>query len=538
MTHSYSEPIFIGAGGSDIAVTAQMAGSKAAMLWRMDQLGLAVPPAFVMPSSLCASVNSGTESALRMLDQGLRHGVAYLEKTTGRRFGDGRQPLLVSVRSGAERSMPGMLETILDVGLNHEMVHGLIRLTGNPRLAWDSFRRFIQSYSEVVGETALPDLDQRLSEMMREEGAASEAELDCEALERLAKDFRELSAQALGAPIPEDPMEQLAAAARAVYRSWESPKAREYRRLNGLEGLQGTAVTVQAMVFGNAGGHSGAGVAFSRNPATGANEFYVDFLFDAQGEDVVSGRRTPGDATLLKASLPAVAEDLSIAAHKLEKEFRDVQDIEFTVEEGKLYFLQTRPAKRTPLAAVRFAVAFVHEGLINPNTALARLAEIDLDHLGRLRFTDASTPVATAISASPGVASGRVAFDSARVKALAAQGDPVILVRPEVSTGDIAGFALAAGILTSIGGRTAHAAVVARQMGKICLVGCWALQVDPALREARLAGKSIVEGDWISLDGTTGEIFLGRREIISERPAEELTEIAKWRTQSSPRSDS
>ena len=532
MTHSNFEPIFIGPDGSDTEVTAKTAGSKAAMLWRMGRLGLAVPPAFVMPSSLCAPVNSGADSALHALDQGLRNGIAYLEKVTGRRFGDGRQPLLVSVRSGAERSMPGMLETILDVGLSQEMVHGLIRLTGNPRLAWDSFRRFIQSYSEVVGETPLPELGRRLADMMRDEGAASETELDCEALERLTKDFRELAAQALDAPIPEDPMEQLAAAARAVYRSWESPKAQEYRRLNGLEGLQGTAVTVQAMVFGNAGGQSGAGVAFSRNPATGADERYVDFLFDAQGEDVVSGRRTPGDATLLKACLPAIAEELAIAARKLEKEFRDVQDIEFTVEEGKLYFLQTRPAKRTPLAAVRFAVAFVHEGLIDQNIALKRLAEIDLDHLGELRFADSATPVATAISASPGVASGRVAFESARVKVLAAQGEPVILVRPEVSTDDIAGFASAAGILTAIGGRTAHAAVVARQMGKTCLVGCRMLRVDAALREARLAGKVIVEGDWISLDGATGEIFLGRREIISERPAAELTEIAKWQPQS------
>src|ERR1019366_9338160 len=530
MSPSDSEPIFIGPDGSNTEVTAKTAGSKAAMLWRMGRLGLAVPPAFVMPNSCCAPVNSGAESALHVLDQGLRDGVAYLEKVTGRRFGDGRQPLLISVPSGAARSMPGMLQTILDVGLNNETVHGLIRLTGNPRLAWDSFRRFIQNYSEVVSEMPLPELDRRLADIMRDEGAASETEVDCEALERLTKDFRELAAQALGAPIPEDPMEQLAAAARAVYRSWESSKAQEYRRLNQLEALQGTAVTVQAMVFGNAGGQSGAGVAFSRNPATGANGLYVDFLFEAQGEDIVSGRRTPGDATLLKACLPAIAEELVDAADKLEQEFRDVQDIEFTVEEGKLYFLQTRPAKRTPLAAIHFAVAFVHEGLIDQNTALSRLAEIDLDHIGGLRFKGTATAVATAISASPGVASGRVAFESTRVKVLAAQGEPVVLVRPEVSTDDIAGLASAVGILTAIGGRTAHAAVVARQMGKTCLVGCRALRVDPALRKARLGDKVIVEGDWISLDGATGEIFLGRREIISERPGVELDEIAKWQT--------
>jgi pyruvate,orthophosphate dikinase len=533
MTPSNSEPIFIGPDGSDTEVTARTAGSKAAMLWRMGQLGLAVPPAFVMPNSLCAPINGGAESALHALDQGLRKGIAYLERVTGRHFGNGRQPLLVSVRSGAEKSMPGMLETILDVGLNNETVHGLIRLTGNPRLAWDSFRRFIQNYSEVVGATPLPELDQCLSEMMHAEGAASEAELDCEALERLTKDFRELASRAASAPISEAPMEQLAAAACAIYHSWESPKAREYRRLNQLEDLQGTAVTVQAMVFGNAGGQSGAGVAFSRNPATGANELYVDFLFDAQGEDVVSGRRTPGDVTLLKACLPAVAEELAAAAHKLEKECRDVQDIEFTVEEGKLYFLQTRPAKRTPLAAVRIAVALVHEGLIDQKTASTRLAEIDLDHLGELRFGDSATAVASAISASPGVASGRAAFASDRAKALAEQGDPVILVRPEISTDDIAGLALAAGILTTIGGRTAHAAVVARHMGKTCLVGCRTLRVDASLCEARLGENTVTEGDWISLDGATGEIFLGKRKIISERPVAELNEISKWRTQAS-----
>jgi pyruvate,orthophosphate dikinase len=522
------EPIFIGPDGTDVEVTAAAAGSKAAMLWHMTQLGLEVPPAFVMPTALCMPANSGAEPALDAIDRGLRKGIAYLEEATGRRFGDTRRPLLVSVRSGAERSMPGMLETILDVGLNDVTVHGLIRLTGNPRLAWDSYRRFIQSYSEVVGRVPLPELDQRLLDMMRTEDAATEAELDCEALERLTKDFHEIALQECGHSIPSDPIEQLANATRAVYRSWESAKAQDYRRLNSLEALRGTAVTVQAMVFGNAGGQSGAGVAFSRSPATGAKELYVDFLFDAQGEDVVSGRRTPGDAGLLKARLPAVAEELAAAVNKLEKRLRDVQDVEFTVEEGKLYFLQTRPAKRAPLSAVRVAVDLVREGLIDPKTALTRIAGIDLSRIGKLRFKGHAKPVASAISASPGVASGRVAFQSERAKELATRGDPIILVRPEIATDDIVGFAAASGILTAIGGRTAHAAVVARQMGKICLVGCKTLCIDADLRQARLGENMITEGDWISLEGTTGEIFLGQRDIIVERPEAELAEIAQW----------
>lgn len=526
------EPIFIGAEGAEEGVSPKNAGSKAYMLWRMGLLRLAIPPAFVMPTQLCAPVNAGLPQALQAVDDGLHKGIAYLEKITGRRFGDMRAPLLVSVRSGAERSMPGMLQTILNVGLTHETVHGLIRMTGNPRLAFDSHRRFVQSFAEAQDDATAQAFGQSLAAMMHAEEAQTEADLDCEALERLAKDYLDLAARALCRPIPQDPMEQLASATRAVYRSWESARAREYRRLNRLDALQGTAVTVQAMVFGNAGANSGAGVAFSRNPATGANELYVDYLPDAQGEDVVSGRRTPGDAGLLKSRLPALAGELAAAARRLETEFGDAQDIEFTVEEGKLYFLQTRAAKRTPLAAVRIAAALVREGLIDPKIALARLEGIDLDRAGERRFAGTATPVARATPASPGVASGRAVFESARAKAIAQEGGPVILIRPEISTADIAGFAAAAGILTAAGGRTAHAAVVARQMGLTCLVGCNSLAVDANRRQARLADATVSEGDWISLDGGSGEIFLGEREIITQRPEAELGEIAKWRASS------
>ncbi|PNG26509.1 PEP/pyruvate-binding domain-containing protein [Methylocella silvestris] len=526
------EPVFIGATGAEDAPKsfgAKELGSKAAMLWRMNALGFAVPPAFVLPTALCRPANAGEQPALAAIDEGLRAGVAFLEQATGRRFGDARRPLLVSVRSGAERSMPGMLETVLDVGLNEVTLRGLIRLTGNPRLAFDCRRRFIESFSEVVGGVAPSALAQRLAALMGEEDALNEAELDCEALERLVKDFEAIAARECETPLPDDPFEQLAGAARAVYRSWDSPKAREYRRLNALESLQGTAVTVQAMVFGNAGGQSGAGVAFSRNPSTGAKELYVDFLLDAQGEDVVSGRRTPGGAALLMARLPQAAQELDLAAARLEAEFKDVQDIEFTVEEGKLFFLQTRAAKRAPLAAVRIAADLKREGVIDAATALQRIEGIDLATLGEQRFVGSAEAVAHATAAARGVASGRAAFDSESAKELAAAGDPVILVRPDVSTEDIAGFAAAAGILTATGGRTAHAAVVARQMGKVCLVGCAALRIAPSWREAQLGAHTVRQGDFLSLDGSSGEIFLGRREIVIERPETELAEIASWR---------
>jgi pyruvate,orthophosphate dikinase len=523
-----TEPLFIAGGTASAAITPELAGSKAAELAHMAKLGLDVPPAFVVPTTLCAGVDAGEMHALKAMEQGLARGIAWLEERTGRRFGDSRAPLLVSVRSGAAVSMPGMLQTVLDIGLNEESVHGLVRLSGNPRLAFDSWRRLIQSHAEVVGGLPAARFDQALAEMIDGEQVESEAELDSEALERLAGAYRELALR-LGHVVPHDPRRQLAEAARAVFQSWQAPRAVEYRRLNRLSDEGGTAVTVQTMVFGNAGPRSGAGVIFSRNPATGADEPYLDFLFDAQGEDVVSGRRTPVDANRLKARLPEVARKLIDGVRVIEHARRDAQDVEFTVEEGRLYFLQTRDAKRTPLAALRMAVAMAGEGLIDRQTALARLTSLDLSALVVSRFADDAAAAATAVSAAPGVASGRVAFSSARAKALAQKGDPVILVRPDPSTEDVEGFATAAGILTAAGGRTAHAAVVARQLGKVCLVGCRALAVDEARSEATLAGTRLSEGDWLSLDGDAGTIVLGKRTIVSQ-PPEELAEVERWRS--------
>jgi pyruvate,orthophosphate dikinase len=338
-------------------------------------------------------------------------------------------------------------------------------------------------------------------------------------------EFLSLPEERLGAAIPADPMRQLEAAVRAVYCSWESPKAREYRRLNRFEDLLGTAVTVQAMVFGNASAGSGSGVAFTRDPATGAKGLYADFVPEGQGEDVVSGRRIPADIATFRNRMPRAAEELASGAALLERELKDMQDIEFTVEEGQLYFLQTRNGKRTPRAALVILIDLLKEGIIDEHEGALRAKALDVEAMAATRFSDDAEPIARGSGASPGVASGRVAFDSARAAELAKSGDPIILVRPETSTEDIAGFALAAGILTALGGQAAHATVVARQLGKVCVVGCAALAIDAEKRMARLGEQKIAEGDWISIDGETGEVFLGKREIIADRLTAQIEEL-------------
>ena len=522
-----SEPVFIGSGGSPGPIVAADVGSKAAELARLASLHMPVPPAFVLPTSLCAGVIAGDAGALKTMREGVVAGVGWLEATTKKRLGDARAPLFVSVRSGAEKSMPGMLDTVLDVGMNGASVHGLIRVTGNPRMAFDSYRRFVQSFAEVVGGVPRERFAELLARMIDEEDAANEAELDSEALERLTEQFLDL-ANRLGRSPPEDPLDQIAEAAEAVYKSWESARAREYRRLNGLEQLKGTAVTVQTMVFGNSGGDSGAGVAFSRDPATGAKHLYVDFLFDAQGEDVVSGRRSPTDATTLARRLPEIARQLDEGARALETAYREVQDVEFTVERGNLFFLQTRTAKRTPQAALKIAVDLVEEGLIGREEALPRVAGLDLDAVHVSRFAEPAEPVAAALVASPGVACGRVCFSSERARETAARREQAVLVRRDTSTADVAGFSVAQGILTAVGGRTAHAAVVAREMGKVCLVGCSALAIEEGRDVATINGKKLREGDWIALDGATGEISLGRRRSVEEQPPQ-IHIIRQWR---------
>jgi pyruvate, orthophosphate dikinase len=519
------EIVRIGSGSTQ-HVPAETVGVKAANLARLAGLGLPVPPAFVLPVELCAAIVAGDPEAEQNLANGLREGIAFLETVSGKRFGDRRRPLLVSVRSGAAQSMPGMLDTVLDVGCTAAAVRGLVRLTGNPRFAWDCRQRFLEGYAAIVAGVDPAPFTARLREMMVEEGVDSGRELDGEALERLAADYHVLLGD--DGP-PDEPMVQLTSAARAVYRSWMSERAQTYLRLQHLEHLQGTAVTVQAMVFGNCGDSSAAGVAFSRDPSTGAAQPIIEVLFEAQGEDVVAGRHTPDTEETLARALPTIATQLRDVLAQLEREFGDVQDIEFTIEDGRLYILQTRTAKRTPRAALRIAIDLVHEGLITPARALRRLDGIELDALTHHRLLETHDPVARGVGASSGVASGRAAFDSAGAKRLSGCGDPVILVRPDTNTADVAGFAASAGIVTAVGGRTAHAALVARQMGKPCVVGCDRTAVDIAGRRVQFATAAVAEGEWISIDGDSGEVYLGRREVVTERPEDELAEVERWR---------
>lgn len=519
--------ICIGAG-STIQPSAEIIGAKAANLARMAALGLPVPPAFVLPIELCAAINNGQVGGRESLAQGLSHGIEFLERATGKTFGDRRRPLLVSVRSGAARSMPGMLDTVLNVGCTSTTVRGLIRMTGHPRFAYDCRRRFLESFGSVVLGIEPTALTKLLQEFVASEAAADESALDGEALERLSDSYQELI-EASDQAVAEDPMQQLREAAEAVYRSWDSGRARTYRKLGHFDDLHGTAVTVEAMVFGNGGRSSGAGVAFSRDPSTGAAAPIIDVLFDAQGEDVVSGRRNPQTEAAIARRLPAVAAQLRDVLTRLEREFGDVQDVEFTIEEETLWILQTRAAKRTPQAALRFAIDLVHEGRITPAEALRRVQSLDLKALTSKRLVDPGEPIARGTGASAGIASGRAAFDSESAARLSSAGDPVILIRPDTSTADVAGFAVSAGIVTALGGRTAHAALVARQMGKPCIVGCTELKMDAASHRARLHQGVVREGDWLTIDAGAGAIYLGRGTIVAERPEAEFAEIARWR---------
>lgn len=516
-------------GGSVEQPAADMIGSKAANLARMAALGLPVPPAFVLPIDLCAAVVAGESEAHAAVGNALRDGIAFLEQTTGRKFGDKRNPLLGSVRSGAARSMPGMLDTVLDVGCAPAAVDGLIRMSGHAHFAWDCRRRFIESFAHVVLRLDPAPFARKLDELIAAEHAGGEHGLDSEALERLSAEYRQI-VEGEDDVLPDDPMQQLEAAAHAVYRSWMSPRAMTYRKLQGLDDLKGTAVTVQAMVYGNRNFRSGSGVAFSRDPSTGADGPVIDVLFAAQGEDVVSGQRTPDNEAALGRRLPDVARQLREVLGLLERDFADVQDVEFTIEDGKLWVLQTRAAKRTPRAALRIAIDLVHEGLIDKEEALRRLGSVPFERLARQHLNDVGSPAACGISASPGIAVGRAAFNSERAVALAESGAPVILLRPDTSTADVAGFSAAAGIVTAVGGHTAHAALVARQMGKPCVVGCATLTVDTNGQGARLGETPIKEGDWLSIEGETGAIYLGRGTVITEQAEAELAEIESWRS--------
>lgn len=524
--------VIAGPNAEPLAADANAMGFKAYNLARMAAVGLPVPPAFVLGTGYCRALldeDAVTGAELREL---LAANVRRIEAGSGQVFGGTRRPLLVSVRSGARVSMPGMLETLLNVGLTDATLHGLLRMTGNPRLVWDSYRRLVQSFAVIVHGAPAQAFEAAFDECLREAGATRARELDARRLAALAQDFLRLHRKLTDEEFPQDPLTQLEMAVRAVFRSWLSPRAAEYRRLHRLDDAMGTAVTVQRMAFGNAGGRSGSGVAFTRDPATGENRLYMDFVFNAQGEDVVSGRYALEGSGQLEVVLPQIMDEITRVARALEAEFRDVQELEFTVQDGVLNLLQTRNGKRTALAALRIAVEQVREGLITPAEGLQRLRDVPLDHLEQVRVTPgADAPVlCQAISASVGVAIGAIAFDTERAKALA-RDQPVILVRHETSTDDIGGLAVAAGLLTAVGGRTSHAAVVARQLDKVCLVGCSELAIDVARRSCRIAGRTFVEGDLLCLDANGGRVIAGKPHLAVEKPYEYLDEVERWKRQ-------
>ena len=516
-----------GAGRTDgRAKMKDLLGGKGANLAEMSRLGLPVPPGFTISTDVCTYYYAHARSYPGGLRTHVAEALKRVEKALGRRFGDPARPLLVSVRSGARASMPGMMDTILNLGLNDETVAGLIRESGNARFAYDSYRRFVQMYGDVVlglkPETKEEEdpFEVALQEKKRQRGVKLDTELDAEALRELVTEFKALVKMRRGVVFPEDPQEQLWGAIGAVFGSWMNDRAITYRKLNGIPETWGTAVNVQAMVFGNMGPDSGTGVAFTRDPATGENVFYGEFLMNAQGEDVVAGTRTPLPISALEKENPVAFAELVKIRRTLEQHYREMMDIEFTIQQGKLFMLQCRVGKRTAFAAIRVAVDMVRDKLISTDDALRRVEPDQLNQLLRPIFDVKATKqafaekrlVARGLNAGPGAATGRVVFHADDAIARAGAGEPVILVRIETSPEDIGGMNAAQGILTARGGMTSHAALVARQMGKVCVAGCEALQIDYRARELRIADRDEVvrEGDFISIDGTTGDVYLGR----------------------------
>jgi pyruvate, orthophosphate dikinase len=508
-------------------------GGKGANLAEMARLGLPVPPGFTISTEVCTYYYAHGRTYPAALKAQVKEALAWLEKALGKRFGDPTNPLLVSVRSGARASMPGMMDTVLNLGLNDQTVAGLIRQSGNARFAYDAYRRFVQMYGDVVldlkpeGKDEEDPFEVALQEKKRQRGVTQDTELDADALKELVAEFKALIRLRKGADFPEEPEAQLWGAIGAVFGSWMNQRAITYRKLNGIPDAWGTAVNVQSMVFGNMGADSGTGVAFTRDPATGENVFYGEFLMNAQGEDVVAGIRTPLPIVQLKDENGRAYGELERIRRVLERHYRDVMDIEFTIEGGTLYMLQCRVGKRTAFAAIRVATDMVRERLITPDDALRRVEPEQLSQLLRPVFDAAEKDragrdgrrLARGLNAGPGAATGRIVFNAEDAETRAAAGDPVILVRIETSPEDIGGMNAAEGILTARGGMTSHAALVARQMGKVCVAGCEALQIDYRAREMRVAGRTEVlrEGDFISLDGSTGEVFLGQ---MRTRPSE------------------
>jgi pyruvate,orthophosphate dikinase len=508
-------------------------GGKGANLAEMTKIGLPVPQGFTVTTEACNDYyDRGKKIAPEIIEQ-IEKALAETEKIAGKKFGDANDPFLVSVRSGARASMPGMMDTILNLGLNDVSVEGLAKLTNNPRFAYDSYRRFIQMFSDVVMEIEKENYEHLLEKMKEEKGVELDTELDDNDLIKLVGQFKAKYLELKGEPFPQDPKEQLIEAITAVFRSWDNPRANTYRRMNHIPYEWGTAVNVQGMVFGNMGEDSGTGVAFTRNPSDGTNELYGEYLFNAQGEDVVAGIRTPKPISELKEDNPALYDEFVAISNKLEAHYRDMQDMEFTIERGKLYMLQTRNGKRTAQAALKIAIDLVKEGVLTEKEAILKVEPGQLDSLLHPQFNPTALGsaklIATGLNASPGAATGRVVFNADRAKELKeADGLPVILVRQETSPEDIEGMIVSSGILTSRGGMTSHAAVVARGMGRCCVAGAGSIRVSEAKKQFEVNGEVYKEGDWISLDGTTGKIYGEKVETMDATVSGDFETLMTW----------
>ncbi len=496
-------------------------GGKGANLAEMTNLGMPIPQGFTVTTEACTEYYNQGKTISKEIEDQIFKALEKIEEIQGKKFGDISDPLLVSVRSGARASMPGMMDTILNLGLNDEAVEGFAKKTGNPRFAYDSYRRFIQMYSDVVMEVPKSYFEKIIDEVKEAKGVHYDTELTVDDLKELVKRFKKVYKDAMnGEEFPQDPKEQLMGAVKAVFRSWDNPRAIVYRRMNDIPGDWGTAVNVQSMVFGNMGDTSGTGVAFTRNPATGEKGIFGEYLINAQGEDVVAGVRTPQPISKLEEEMPEVYQEFMELANKLENHYRDMQDMEFTIQEGKLYFLQTRNGKRTAQAAINIACDLVDEGMISEEEAVLRIDAKSLDQLLHPTFNKDALKegevIGTALPASPGAATGKVVFTAEEAKALGTggKGEKVILVRLETTPEDIEGMIAAQGILTVRGGMTSHAAVVARGMGTCCVSGCGDIKMNEEAEEFELGGYTFHKGDYISLDGSTGKIYKG--EIATE----------------------
>ena len=532
MSGPYTQPLvyFFGQGRADgTSAMKEVLGGKGAGLAEMTTIGIPVPPGFTIASSLCLSYLESHQFPKRLQVE-VENALHRVEAATGKHFGDGDNPLLVSVRSGAAVSMPGMMETILNLGLNDVTVEGLTRQSGNPHFAWDSYRRFVQMYGSVVFDLSRKSFEQILEEHRHRCGVERDIDLPVDEMQSVVGRFKEQVRGETGREFPNDPLDQLWGAIAAVFESWNTRRAIDYRKLHDIPDSMGTAVNVVAMVFGNLGEDSGTGVTFSRSPSTGERALYGEYLLNAQGEDVVSGSRTPLPIATLRDRLPASYQELERVARTLERHFRDVQDMEFTIERGTLYMLQTRRGQRSGQAAVRIACEMVDEGLISEEEAVARIPPQDLNQLLHPTIDPQSRLdlLTTGLPASPGAACGTAVFDADRAEQLGRAGQAVILVRRETSPEDFHGMVMAKAVLTARGGMTSHAAVVARGMGKPCVAGAQELQVDERAARMSVDGRSVAEGEFITVDGSTGKVFAGQAALRTPELSDDFLRLMQW----------